>query len=280
MGLDAFVRCRCFEDGRLNPGPIPFDDLFIDEDGYLWSHTLDAAYEKLGRQSFESEYGDLEREFEEWREHGACPHEDCQFCSEWVANISGWSILKGMFQAMGKDRAPTLFDMLPRYNGGSFPAAKAQQALEELSDFRKFAYEVGKEYHNLISEEKGYVVAQIPTDALGYRYPGKRSLRLEDGHLNVYEADKIVFRSKRFEKKYHKSVPGETMCKLIDLESGKEHVLLKGTKYVGFKTFLLKPDGIYHVNRSSDAEWAGWKADILERLLRASLETGNPIQWC
>ncbi len=26
MGLDAFVRCRCFEEGKLKPGPIPFED--------------------------------------------------------------------------------------------------------------------------------------------------------------------------------------------------------------------------------------------------------------
>ena len=34
MGLDAFVRCRCFEEGKLKPGPIPLEDLYIDdEDG-------------------------------------------------------------------------------------------------------------------------------------------------------------------------------------------------------------------------------------------------------
>lgn len=27
MGLDATVRCRCFEEGKLKPVPVPFDDL-------------------------------------------------------------------------------------------------------------------------------------------------------------------------------------------------------------------------------------------------------------
>ena len=280
MGLDAFVRCNCFEEGKFNPGPIPLEDLYLDEDGCLSSHTLDNAHDKLEWQEYLDQYGELERAFDRWKEHDACQHEDCEYCSEWVANIAGWAELEYMFHAMGEDRAPTLFNILPHANGGSFPAAKAQQALEELSDFRRFVHEVGKEYHDLFSEEKGYVVERIPTDALGYRYPGKRSLRLEDGFLNIYEADEIVFRSKRFEKKYHNSAPGETMCNLVDLESGKEHIVLKGTKCIGFKSFLLKQDGIYRIERSSDAEWADWKADILERLLRAALVTGNPIQWC
>lgn len=36
----------------------------------------------------------------------------------------------------------------------------------------------------------------------------------------------------------------------------------------------------YRVKESSDVEWGAWKIEILRRLLHASLETGNPIQWC
>jgi len=41
MGLDAFVRCRCFEEGKLKPGPIPFEDLYIDEEDFICSKFLD-----------------------------------------------------------------------------------------------------------------------------------------------------------------------------------------------------------------------------------------------
>ena len=36
----------------------------------------------------------------------------------------------------------------------------------------------------------------------------------------------------------------------------------------------------YRVVEDSDEKWARWKIEILRKLLAASLETGNPIQWC
>lgn len=33
MGLDATVRCRCFEEGKIKPGPLPLDDLYIARKG-------------------------------------------------------------------------------------------------------------------------------------------------------------------------------------------------------------------------------------------------------
>ena len=46
MGLDAFVRCRCFEEGKLKPGPIPFEDLYIDEEDFICSKFLDLELSK------------------------------------------------------------------------------------------------------------------------------------------------------------------------------------------------------------------------------------------
>ena len=33
MGLDAFVRCRCFEEHKLIDPPVPYEDLYVDPDG-------------------------------------------------------------------------------------------------------------------------------------------------------------------------------------------------------------------------------------------------------
>lgn len=41
MGLDAFVRCRCFEEGKLKPGPMPLEDLYIDDEEFICSKLLD-----------------------------------------------------------------------------------------------------------------------------------------------------------------------------------------------------------------------------------------------
>ena len=65
MGLDASVRCRCFEEGKLKPGPVPFEDLYIDEEGYLSSRKLSEAYSKYGYRQYREHYGDLDDAFEE-----------------------------------------------------------------------------------------------------------------------------------------------------------------------------------------------------------------------
>ena len=63
MGLDATVRCRCFEERKLKPGPVPYDDLYIDEEGYLSSQTIDRASRKYDYRRFDARYGDLEDAF-------------------------------------------------------------------------------------------------------------------------------------------------------------------------------------------------------------------------
>lgn len=62
MGLDATVRCRRFEEGKLKPGPVPLEDLCIDDEGYLWSRKLAAASKKFDHRQIEARYGVLERE--------------------------------------------------------------------------------------------------------------------------------------------------------------------------------------------------------------------------
>lgn len=89
MGLDASVRRRCFEEGKLKPGPLPLDDLYIYEEGYLCSKTLDAAEEELGFNEFMNRYRDLYYRFEEWVDHEACEHEFGDYCTEWVSNWAG-----------------------------------------------------------------------------------------------------------------------------------------------------------------------------------------------
>lgn len=38
----AFVRCTCFEEHRLIGCPVPYDSLYVDGDGWLWSTAFDA----------------------------------------------------------------------------------------------------------------------------------------------------------------------------------------------------------------------------------------------
>lgn len=100
MGLDAYVRCRCFEEGKLKPGPVPFDDLYIDEDGYLSSKKLDAARSVYDRRRFSARYGQLEDDFLAWSEN-CCEHEDGEYCSEWAGNVAGVAQFQALVEQLG-----------------------------------------------------------------------------------------------------------------------------------------------------------------------------------
>ena len=77
MGLDAFVPCNCFEEGRLPkpPDPLEADDLFRDEDGCISSHKLVKEYKRLGYQEYRARYGDIEDLLNNWAER-SCEHDD------------------------------------------------------------------------------------------------------------------------------------------------------------------------------------------------------------
>ena len=134
MGLDASVRCRCFEEGKLKPGPVPFDDLYIDGEGYLSSRKLDDAGSRFNLRQMWARYYDLETAFEEWANH-ACEHEDGEICSEHVGNWSGVAAFSSWCEKIGEDKLPILNHILPPGNGGTFPAEKAEAALAELDIF-------------------------------------------------------------------------------------------------------------------------------------------------
>lgn len=135
MGLDASVRCRCFEEGLLRPGPVPVEDLYIDEEGWLSSRTLDYARERLDRDEFKEQYGALEDAFNEWLLH-PCAHEDGFCCDEWISNWSGVGHFEDLVEECGgRDRYPLLSGLLPHSNGGMYPAEKAAPTLAELDRF-------------------------------------------------------------------------------------------------------------------------------------------------
>ena len=138
MGLDGTVRCRCFEEGGLRPGPVPLEDVYVDEEGYLASRTLDEARERLTRRQFDARYADLERAFDDWL-RSCCEHEDGELCAEHVGNWSGCAEFRVLVKRVGGEKNyPLLSALLPDGNGGTYPAEKAAATLAELDRFAKW----------------------------------------------------------------------------------------------------------------------------------------------
>ena len=291
MGLDAFVRCRCFEEGLVSEPPLPMEDLYVDDEGFVWSRTFDRERERLGWEEFSRRYGDLEDRLWRWCDT-CCVHERMHVCSEWVANSSGWSQLQWLFEQLG-ERTPTLAEMLPNGNGGFFPAELAERALAELDLLER-------EVPNLMPERCTMLIDcfnGLPrlTHRDGEASELRRdSFRFADGKLYVrngrwfgeepLEAADFVsahFRATLVEDVMDSCCSAERnrVVLLEDLDgTGRSHRMGRSEFCRADSDFCEKPVE-YRVVEDSDEEWARWKIGIIRKLLVASLETGNPIQW-
>lgn len=152
MGLDSTVRCRCFEEGKLTLGPVPVEDLYIDETGHLASREIDAANEKYSGLRFRMRYGKLQKEFRRWVEQ-CCEHEYGDYCSEHISNWAGCDEFKELVKAAGgADVFPLLSNLLPESNDGMYPSEKAAATLEELDRF----LEVARDMHQWVLYDNEY----------------------------------------------------------------------------------------------------------------------------
>jgi len=118
MGLDAFVRCDCWEKGLQVP-PALKPHVYLDDEGSL------ALREPAGEDAR------LYDQFAEWRQ-SACPHEDMEYANERVANWAGVRIFSDLLTDLGRNRFSSLLQALPEGNGGQTSAIAARHMLSEL----------------------------------------------------------------------------------------------------------------------------------------------------
>lgn len=289
MGLDASVRCRCFEEGRLRPGPVPTDDLYINEEGYLSSRKLDAARAKYSLRQFLARYYDLDVAFSDWQEH-PCEHDGGAICDERVGDISDVSVFEGYCAEIGEDKLPVLSHIIPDCNGGTFPAELAKEALCELDYFDSWLNEkmastyvimtlidasTGQELWNDEGESMPLFVNEAPAEA----YLANCTFYV------VNNKNELLFSSKNFVYELYES-NGSLGQRQSDLEPDSHHYTLTcletgvSIECRGGFEFCNNEEQMEFVTCSREA-WPHTVANIaLRKLLVASAETGNPIRWC
>src|SRR5215469_2932209 len=126
MGLDATVRCRCWEEGRC--APCSFAELVrLDDEGYL---NLD-----LPSQSRDERF----RQFNVWKKT-CCPHENMVYAREPISNWTGYRFFQQRLGEIGWKHFPVLRAELPRVNGGLTNATAAADALKELEVLETFTH--------------------------------------------------------------------------------------------------------------------------------------------
>jgi hypothetical protein len=249
VGLDAFVYCRCWPDGRTTPPPV--GPVGYDEDGYL---SLLAPGDR---------YTEAHAAFDRWT-RDACAHEQMHQADEHVANWTGYRLFQ---QALGPHQ-PTLRAELPDSNDGRMPAGAAARALAELDDFARRA--VLDDDVTLIDEVTGDVVLRYVAAYQGVlvQGPGYRA-GVDPGGFFVLGTDPPVtlFRSVRFRQR---ALPGGHV-EFSD-EAGAARIAMPP---VGAGSTLLR----VQTTTQTPADF-GYILEPLRRLCTAAVATGNPVMWC
>lgn len=122
MGLDATVRCRCWEDGRAAPFERP-ELVRLGAEGFL---ELSAPWDEASAA--------LHARFESWLDV-CCAHPRTCFAAEWIASWFGVADFRFALKEMDPRRFAALLRELPRYNGGATPPEAAAECLRELDAF-------------------------------------------------------------------------------------------------------------------------------------------------
>lgn len=281
MGLDASVRCRCFEEGKLRPAPVPPEDLYIDEDGYLSSRMLDKAYRRYGFKQYYERYKELDDAFRRWSDF-PCEHEFGEICNERVGNWSGVGMFRHYCYEIGEERLPVLFHIIPSGNGGTFPASMAKAALEELDYFDEWLD------REMEANPTGTLLDVSTNEELWSREDGK--MEIDTGISSEAEISEGIFRLVG---------TGEHVGEILFSASEFSHRFIDGPEIdkEQRRYELFSSDGCQHVecrkgfgfckNEETSFKIGSRKAwcwtfahESLRILLNASLETGNPIRWC
>lgn len=284
MGLDAVVRCRCFEEGKLKPGPIPFENLYIDEEDFICSKLLDQKRKELGYEQFEERYGELECDFIDWT-YNACEHEDGEICSERVGNFCGLLSIGAVLSSDdGESKYPLLNNMLPDGNDGVYPVEKAQLTLDELDRFIEEHSKI--QGYQLIDEETHKIVSSCALDDGFCMYS-------DDSIDYGFTEDALYFYQLRSRHTFYANHFCQTPAD--DFEQAQKVIVFRNDSNncaSNFEIILPRPIDSeldnsvlrsFSVQKATlDFKETGhfWRLNKIRNLLVASIKTQHPIRWC
>ncbi|WP_212988789.1 hypothetical protein [Actinoplanes auranticolor] len=258
MGVEAYVYCRCWQDGVAAPapaGPIGFD-----EEGRLglltpWDRSVADEYATVA----------------DWLRHG-CSHKDMEFAEEPLGSWAGVRYFQQALREAGESHFPTLLRYLPETNDGCIPAAEVAFVLAELDHFEKRARLPDEVV--LVDEATGEAMYGYIEAYHGVFIWGRYNVGVDpDGFFVVdMRVDPAVtlFRASRFDQRVLSG--GE-----LEFSGDGRTVRLELPPIGGQSPVPPQRLAVRTATRPA-ADFARMVA-TLRRLCAASLATGNPVNW-
>jgi hypothetical protein len=254
VGLDAFVYCRCWQDGLATPPPA--EPIGLDEDGYL-----DLLLPWEGNESAHNAFGAWMKE--------ACSHERMEQARE---HLSNWAGLR-LFQEVLPADLVTLRTELPNANGGSMPPAQAARMLDELDAFTDRA-PIADEVVLVDEASDRFVMTYVAAyEGVAMLGPGYRAGVDPDGFF-VLDPDAqppaTLFRAARFAQRV---LPGGEVE--FSADGQRATIAMPPVREHGTEP----PHRLAVQARPRSTAYFEYIVTPLRRLCEASLATGNPVMW-
>ena len=261
MGLDAGVRCRCWEEGLCAPTRLK-PHIYLD----AGSDRLDIA---LSWDTHEKEV----LEFDQWVEQ-ACAHPGMRQAQEHVQSWPGLRAFQNALRTIGEGCFQTLLREIPNSNDGLTSPEAAKDCLEELDRFQS-AGTFGS-HIKLFDSDTGSRLAErieaydwfAANGRTGYEF----SLTGDGNMLIRHKQLGIVFRAKAFTQS--RTLDGQFIY--TNLLDGAECVCpygLKVDKKCEYRSRLNVVIDCDSVERHS------YIVNALRRVFSAAIETGHPVSW-
>ena len=287
MGLDAFVACNCYREGRTTPPPVPRELIVLEDDGTI---ELDLAYD-----GNEEQFAAFDQWM--WGPPSCCEHEEALHAARVrVANWGGYRAFQQALGQVGWERFPTLHDELPNSNDGTTSPAAAALALEELAAFRDS--DLGHNWFLVDDDSNETIYEYIAAYEGVFAWDGLSGFNvgIDPRGLFIVERNtqppREVFRAMRLEQRLlDPAREAGGGVELVDIDTGQR--LESPTAVPGRQ--IPWPDGRMQNDEGkvrtsyprrlrveeraiSTAEFA-YAVEPLEEVFRAAVMTGNPVCW-
>ncbi len=272
MGLDAYVTCRCWEEGLCDPPASIASRLRYD--------PVRAELDRIEPEGLSAQEGlALYLEDDLWFEQSACAHPKMWVAHERISNWGGLGAFRHALRSLGENPCATLLREIPDSNGGMTKPVDARACLVELSHFcamgpfGQLNQIIECSHGDVIIAEGGWL-GTSGSAGVTLRLTADGTFQIEStrgGVLGHNDEATILFRSRMFH--LAKTPPGEFI--FTDLHSGQK--LLCSFAFYGASDLC---PSTFEVAQSKDnpARYA-YCVEPLRRIFHAALANNHPVLW-
>lgn len=261
MGMDAYVRCTCWKEGRVKPPPFP---VYEDDEGNLRGYAPDF-------DSDDKQY----RKLWTWM-RDACEHANMIYSSVRVGNWWSYRSFQQLLDTVGWTYFPTLYARLPNSNDGACPAWASVRCLQELERLKTLELGSGVYLVNTATGEELYRFVDVYQGIFGWS--GNLCLGFDRNGLFIREGERELFRALRLEQRI--SGEGDTLrVKYVNADTEARFVCAFPVQMGILEKHPDYPRLLHVAERRVTLEDYRYTFDALVEVFTASVETGNPVIW-